>query len=190
MRKVILMAVGVLGFASVASAQLSPDEATAKLNERRQHPTTQPASNEVSDLRSVIFSLRAENTALREKVAALTVQLKEKQNAKPATAAKVTVDPNAVIHNGMTVTEVETAIGQPIALVSTADGIQTYHTSVDRDVTNGPGAMTISYWDVSLQVENGRVTHSEISAEHKTVRNGGIGSGSGRPIDPRSLRGH
>lgn len=62
----------LLSVASLASAQLSPEEAQQRLAQKRQ-ATTQPSAQEVADLRQIVASLRAENAALKKEVAALKI---------------------------------------------------------------------------------------------------------------------
>ncbi len=65
-----LIAVFLGIFVSVALAQMSPDEAQRRLDERQaaRSASTQPDPQELNDLRAIIAQLRAENTRLKAQV--------------------------------------------------------------------------------------------------------------------------
>lgn len=109
MRALVIL---VLVTASVANAQLSPEDAQAKLAERRAAAATQPAlPAELREYKQVVAELREANVKLRAEVAQLRAELKKAEAAMPTTRPAVwhKVDPRTVIHVGMTLDEAETA---------------------------------------------------------------------------------
>lgn len=132
----------ILAFAPVAAAQLSVDEANARLAERQKAhaaagAATQPASAEVIELRQVIAELRSENAKLRVEVADLKAQL-QRRSAIPAAATQpaakqkpgMITDPAALLHNGMTVAEAEAALHAKFELIESSPMGQTYSARV------------------------------------------------------------
>jgi hypothetical protein len=177
MRYLAFTALAVTLFAGNSFAQLSPEEARAKLAERRQLATTQP-NPEIADLKSIIADLRSENAGLKEQIAALEDRLK-KPDEKPITPIVViptaATDYTTINFRGMTVAQAEAVANTKFYPVNAIDGVQVMQANIfiPRDPRKDYFATS---WSIFLFVRDGKVEHSKVDKHQDEPR------GAGEPV--------
>jgi len=164
---------------STVAAQISPEEAQRRLDERRAQAATRPVDTSIiPELRLQIATLQKEVTRLKAENATLTRELADRQRATtqpapdaaaaPVTAPSPTLaaNPNGKLRLGMTVDEANTAMGAPGKLVGEGRGWQQFEwpvapvnaarsTGADADQPQRPTIPTAS---IFARFENGALT--------------------------------
>ena len=191
MRGVVAAIITVVVFVPTAFAQLSPEEAQARLAERRARAATRPASDEVAELRSIVAQLRAENVELKALVANLRSELKARpiiasaHAAKPD-AAKLAIDPNTALRIGMTLADAEAALGTKLTPQGSNPNGSIYHCQVQGGTENvaiqynvpanaprgyprGNTVETPWFWDVTALVADGKVANFRVFKDTRLI---------------------
>lgn len=154
MRNGLITGVFLLATVVTSFAQVSTEEAAARLREKQaQKATTQPA--ELVELRAVVADLRAQNKALKADLAASRAELAtlrsklEIANASPSAAA-LKENPASFLKKGMTKDEIEKALGQPLKPIAANTFSLTYRTRISVSRERGPFGVKEHFWEITV----------------------------------------
>jgi hypothetical protein len=143
-----------------AHAQLTPEQAKQRLEERRRQPATTQAADRSVELRRRVARLERELASAHAENARLAGELAAARQSIESTRA-ATKQPAAgrYVSVGMTVAEVDNIVGHKGELMSEAEGVKryTYSVGTGRGVVEGVPENEGANWLLDATFENGKL---------------------------------